>query len=126
LVKRVLIVEDSFDNRTIYADILRHAGYAVIEAENGARGVEEAQREMPDLILMDLSMPQMDGWKALEVLKQDGRTAVIPVLAVSAHVAINGDLERAVEAGFATYLTKPIEPKEVLREVESRIGAPVG
>ena len=122
--KRVLIVEDNFDNREIYAEILRFAGYEILEAENGARGVEKAQEHLPDIILMDLSMPLMDGWEAIAVLKGDARTASIPVLAVSAHVVMNGDYRRAEAAGFISYITKPVEPKEVLREVQSRIGPP--
>ena len=122
--KRVLIVEDNFDNREIYAEILRHAGYEIIEAENGARGVEKARDHLPDLILMDLSMPLMDGWEAIAVLKADERTASIPVLAVSAHVVMDGDYRRAESAGFSSYITKPIEPKAVLQEVRTRIGPP--
>jgi two-component system cell cycle response regulator DivK len=122
VAKRVLIVEDNFDNREIYAELLRHAGYVTLEAENGLRGVEKAFEHLPDIILMDLSMPLMDGWEAIEVLKKDSRTASIPVLAVSAHVILNGDYARAQQAGFSCYLTKPVEPKDVLREVQARIG----
>jgi CheY-like chemotaxis protein len=122
VAKRVLIVEDNFDNREIYAELLRHAGYVTLEAENGLRGVEKAFEHRPDIILMDLSMPLMDGWEAIEVLKKDSRTAAIPVLAVSAHVILNGDYARAREAGFSCYLTKPVEPKDVLREVQAHIG----
>jgi two-component system, cell cycle response regulator DivK len=122
--KRILIVEDNFDNREIYAEILRHAGYDILEAENGMRGVEKALEHLPDIILMDLSMPLMDGWEAIAVLKGDSRTAAIPVLAVSAHVVMNGDYRRAEAAGFSSYITKPVEPKEVLREVRTRIGPP--
>jgi two-component system, cell cycle response regulator DivK len=122
--KRVLIVEDSYDNRAIYAEILNHAGYGVLEAPNGERGVELAVAEAPDLILMDLSMPTMDGWEAIRILKSNPATAPIPVLAISAHVIMDGDYARAESAGFACYLTKPIEPKAVLREVEAHIGKP--
>ena len=122
MTKRVLIVEDNFDNRAIYAELLRHSGYVIIEAENGLRGVEEAREHLPDIILMDLSMPLMDGWEAIAVLKGDSLTSAIPVLAVSAHVIMNADFQRAEDAGFSCYLTKPVEPKDVLREVEARIG----
>ena len=124
MTKRVLIVEDNFDNREIYAEILRHAGYEILEAENGARGIEKAREFLPDIILMDLSMPLMDGWEAMKVLKSDSRTKSIPVLAVSAHVVMNGDYRRAEEAGFCSYITKPVEPKHVLAEVRDRIGSP--
>lgn len=126
MTKRVLIVEDNFDNREIYAEILRHAGYETLEAENGMRGVEKAREYLPNLILMDLSMPLMDGWEAIAVLKADSRTADIPVLAVSAHVVMNGDYRRAEAAGFTCYITKPVEPKQVLQEVKNRIGPPDG
>jgi CheY-like chemotaxis protein len=122
VAKRVLIVEDNFDNREIYAELLRHAGYVTLEAENGLKGVEKAFEHLPDIILMDLSMPLMDGWEAIDVLKKDSRTASIPVLAVSAHVILNGDYARAQQAGFSCYLTKPVEPKDVLREVQAHIG----
>ena len=122
--KRVLIVEDNFDNREIYAELLRHAGYVTLEAENGLRGVETAREHLPDIILMDLSMPTMDGWEAIEILKGDERTSAIPVLAVSAHVIMNGDSARATQAGFSCYLTTPVEPKDVLKEVQHWIGPP--
>src|SRR5690606_32369330 len=122
LPKRILIVEDNFDNREIYAEILRHSGYEILEAENGIRGVEKATQHLPDLILMDLSMPLMDGWEAITLLKRDARTAGIPVLAISAHVVMNGDYRRAQQAGFDSYITKPVEPKQVLEEIRRRIG----
>jgi len=122
VAKQILIVEDSFDNRMIYRDLLRHAGFDVIEASNGRKGVERALSDQPDLILMDLSMPVMDGWQAVRHLKSDPRTASIPVLALTAHVVVDGDYGNAAEAGFARYLTKPIEPKDVLREIIAQIG----
>ena len=118
-MNRILIVEDNFDNRAIYTVLLESAGYKVLEALNGAEGVRLAESCLPDLILMDLSMPVLDGWGAIALLKRNVRTAAIPVIALSAHVIVNGDYRRAEEAGFAAYLTKPIEPKQVLREVES-------
>jgi len=122
LPKRILIVEDNFDNREIYAEILRHSGYEILEAENGIRGVEKATQHLPDLILMDLSMPLMDGWEAITLLKRDARTAGIPVLAICADVVMNGDYRRAQQAGFDSYITKPVEPKQVLEEIRRRIG----
>lgn len=115
----ILIVEDNFDNRAIYTVLLESAGYQVLEALNGAEGVRVAESCLPELILMDLSMPVLDGWGAIALLKRNPRTAPIPVIALSAHVIVDGDYRRAEEAGFAAYLTKPIEPKQVLREVES-------
>ena len=122
--KTVLIVEDQFDNRAIYGEILRHVGYRVLEAPHGAEGVLLAREYAPDLILMDLSMPVLDGWGAIARLKKDASTAEIPVLALSAHVMLEGDFRRAEMAGFVAYLTKPIEPKAVLEEVQDWIGSP--
>ncbi len=84
--KRVLIVEDNFDNRAIYSVLLQHAGYDVLQAPDGEEGVRLASRDHPDVILMDLSMPVLDGWQALKRLKSDPDTASIPVFALSAHV----------------------------------------
>ncbi|MQA91430.1 MAG: response regulator [Gemmatimonas sp.] len=120
--KTILIVEDNYDNRAIYAAILGRAGYHVVEGRNGVEGVGLAIEHRPDLIIMDLSMPLLDGWGAIAALRDDARTASIPVLALSAHVVLDGDYRRSQEAGFAAYLTKPIEPKDVLHEIVSRIG----
>lgn len=120
--KSVLIVEDSPDNRAIYHAVLEFAGFDVFEAANGAEGVRMAHEHHPDLILMDLSMPVMDGWEATRSLKAEDDTASIPVCALSAHVLVDGDWPKVQEAGFDCYLTKPIEPKQVLAEVHERIG----
>lgn len=119
--KTILIVEDNYDNRVIYEVILETAGYRVLQAHNGAEGVQLAKRSSPDLIIMDLSMPVLDGWGAMAELKSDPRTADIPVLALSAHVVVDSDYRRSQKAGFAAYLTKPIEPKRVLEEVRMRL-----
>ncbi|MEX2374549.1 MAG: response regulator [Dehalococcoidia bacterium] len=124
-MKTILIVEDNYDNRAIYAVALQSAGYRVLEALNGAEGVRLADGCLPDLIIMDLSMPVMDGWEAISELKENPRTADIPVLALSAHVVVDGDYRRSREAGFAAYLTKPIEPRRVLEEIQAMIEATV-
>jgi CheY-like chemotaxis protein len=123
--KRILIVEDNYDNRAIYLEVLRHAGYDVVEAENGREGVVRARADAPDLVLMDLSMPVMTGWEALAELRKDETLRDVPVLALSAHVLLEGDYQAAVGAGFAGYLTKPVEPKRVLEEVRQKIGPPL-
>ena len=122
--KRVLIVEDNYDNRAIYTEILRYAGYEVSEAMNGREGFERARLDSPELILMDLSMPVETGWEALSRLKADPGLAHIPVLALSAHVLMDGDYQKAIRAGFAGYITKPVEPKRVLQLVRATIGPP--
>jgi CheY-like chemotaxis protein len=120
--KRVLIVEDNFDNRVIYCDFLRHAGYEVLEAEEGEQCVELARTKHPDVVLLDLSMPVMDGWEAIHRLRADPATAGIPVFALSAHVLFDGDFQRALEAGFTGYFTKPVEPRRILEELERFLG----
>lgn len=105
--QRVLIVEDNLDNFELVRFILTRAGYAVLSASNGLDGVEMARRELPDLVLMDLSMPEMDGWDAARRLKADALTRKIPVLALTAHT-LPGDRKRAIEAGCDGYISKPI------------------
>jgi CheY-like chemotaxis protein len=123
--QRVLLVEDNEDNRTIYSTVLRYLGYEVIEAEDGVRAVALARSELPDLILMDISIPGMDGWEATRVLRADPTTRDIPIVALTAH-ALADDRERATKSGFTSYLTKPIEPNAVVAEVRRLIGHPGG
>lgn len=120
--KRVLLVDDSFDNRDIYRVVLEFSGYEVFEAANGSEGVRLAAEVHPDLILMDLAMPVMDGWQALRILRTVPKLLEIPVVAISAHVLVKDAYADAKRAGFAEYLTKPIEPKRVLEVVRGLIG----
>jgi CheY-like chemotaxis protein len=119
--QRVLLVEDNEDNRTIYSTVLRHLGYQVIEAQDGVRAIELARSEHPELILMDISIPALDGWEATRILREDPATRDIPIVALTAH-ALSDDRERAAEIGFASYLAKPIEPRAVVDEVRRLIG----
>jgi CheY-like chemotaxis protein len=123
--QRLLLVEDNEDNRTIYATVLRHLGYQVIEAQDGVQAVALARSEHPDLILMDISIPGMDGWEATRVLKGDPSTRDIPIVALTAH-ALSDDRERAAEVGFSSYLAKPVEPRTVVAEVRRWIGGEGG
>jgi CheY-like chemotaxis protein len=123
--QRLLLVEDNEDNRTIYATVLRHLGYQVIEAQDGVQAVALARSERPDLILMDISIPGMDGWEATRVLRGDPLTRAIPIVALTAH-ALSDDRERAAEVGFNSYLAKPIEPRAVVAEVRRWIGGEGG
>ena len=118
---KVLLVEDNDDNRIIYATALRFAGYEVIEAVTGTEGVQQARAVKPDLILMDISVPELDGWEATAILKADPGTRHITILAVTAH-ALPGDRERSLAAGCDGYLAKPITPAALLREVDLRFG----
>ena len=112
----VLIVEDNEDNRLIYSMVLEHAGFKVLQAVTGLDGVEQARRSRPDIILMDVALPLLDGWEATRRIKRDPETKRIPIIALTAH-ALTTDREKAVEAGCDAYLAKPIEPKAVLAEV---------
>jgi CheY-like chemotaxis protein len=119
--QKLLLVEDNEDNRVIYSTVLRHLGYEVVEAQDGVQAVELALSELPDLILMDISIPRMDGWEATRLLRSDPKTREIPIVALTAH-ALADDRERANEVGFSSYLAKPIEPKVVVAEVRRLIG----
>ncbi len=113
----VLLVEDNLHNRRIFSGILKHFGFRVSEAEDGEQALEMVQVDPPDLILMDLSLPVMDGWEATRRIKALDACKDIPVLALTAH-AMSGDRERALDAGCDGYLSKPISPKAVATEVE--------
>ena len=117
----VLLVEDNDDNLRIYSTILTYAGYHVLEATDGESGLATARSGQPDLILMDVSIPKIDGWEVTRILKADPATSSIPVVALTAH-ALASDRERAVQIGFDGYIPKPAEPRLVLAEVERRLG----
>lgn len=119
--KTVLLVEDNEDNRIVYATVLRHHGYGVCEATNGKDGVRLAQEIMPDVILMDISIPIIDGWRATEILKAEEATSHIPIIALTAH-ALAGDRKKARDVGCDGYLAKPCEPRRVVAEIAKRIG----
>lgn len=117
----VLLVEDNDDNRHIYSTILKFAGYRVAEVMDGDAALTAAQELRPSLILMDISLPKVDGWEATRRLKSDEQTRAIPVIALTAHV-LQGDREKATEIGFDGYIPKPVTPQQVLQEVRERIG----
>ncbi len=117
LGKTIVMVEDNPDNRTIYSLVLEHGGYEVVGAADAETGLDLVARRRPDLVLMDISLPRMDGFEATRRLKLDPRTADIPVVALTAH-AFDEDRRRAQEVGFDGYLVKPLEPRRVLAEVE--------
>jgi CheY-like chemotaxis protein len=119
----VLLVEDNEDNLRIYSTILTYSGYNVVEATDGEAGLAAARDQQPDLILMDVSIPKIDGWEVTRLLKSDPATSTIPVIALTAH-ALATDRERAQEIGFDGYISKPAEPRQVLAEVERRLGKP--
>jgi CheY-like chemotaxis protein len=114
-MKKVLVVEDVDFNRELVVQLLEDK-YHVIEAVNGQEGVELAERERPDLILMDLSLPVMDGWEATRRLKANDDLRSIPVIALTAH-AMAGDKEKALAAGCDDYLVKPLDEDELMARI---------
>jgi CheY-like chemotaxis protein len=114
--KTVLLVEDDADNQTIYSVILKHHGYAVLQARDGELGVQMAREHCPDLILMDLTMPLIDGLQATRILKADPSTMRIPIVALTAHGQPE-DRQAAHDAGCISFLAKPVEPRRVAAEV---------
>jgi two-component system cell cycle response regulator DivK len=113
---RVLVVEDSPANMMLVLTLLESAGHTLLQADRAVLGIEIAQREPLDLILMDVQMPGMDGVEAMRILKSDERTNKIPVIALTAF-AMKGDRERLLAAGFDSYIEKPIDYLEFLAQV---------
>jgi two-component system, cell cycle response regulator DivK len=117
---RILLVEDNEMNRDMLSRRLIKKGYEVMMAEDGASGVDLARSMRPDLILMDMSLPVMDGWTATRTLKANEETRRIPVIALTSH-AMSGDREKALEAGCDDYDSKPIELPRLLEKIESSL-----
>ena len=116
----VLLVEDNEDNLRIYSTFLTYSGYRVLEAADGEAGLALARSELPDVILMDVSIPKMDGYEVTRRLKADPATAQIPVIALTAH-ALPSDRDRALDAGCDGYIPKPAEPRLVVAEVRKML-----
>ncbi len=117
----ILYVEDNEDNVYMLVRRLRRHGFEVIVARDGAQGIEAARRERPDVVLMDLSLPVLDGWEATRRLKGAVETRSIPVIALSAH-AMAGERERALEAGCDDYDTKPVDLDRLLAKIRAQLG----
>ena len=113
---KILIVEDNEMNRDMLSRRLERRGYQIVMAVDGQQGVEMARAERPDLVLMDMSLPVMDGWTATREVKADAALAGIPVIALTAH-AMDGDRQKALEAGCDDYDTKPIELPRLLEKI---------
>ena len=118
---KLLLVEDNEMNRDMLSRRLRKTGYEVAIAVDGQAGLEMASSEGPELILMDMSLPVMDGWTATKHIKADDATSKIPVIALTAH-AMEGDRIKALEAGCDDYDTKPIDLKRLLSKIEALLG----
>lgn len=111
--KRILVIEDTEDNRRILRDLLTHAGFDLIEAEDGAKGVAMAAEHRPDLILMDIQLPIIDGYEATRRIKANPDLQHIPIIAVTSY-ALSGDEAKTVAAGCNGYIAKPFSPRKIL------------
>ena len=121
--KRILIVEDQEDNRMIMRDVLSAAGYELIEAVNGKDGISRAQSDRPDLILMDIQMPVLDGYEATRQIKADPNLKSTPIIAVTSY-ALSGDEAKARAAGCDGYVSKPFSPRQLLARVREYLPDP--
>jgi two-component system cell cycle response regulator DivK len=121
MTKRILVVEDQEDLRGVLRDLFTRSGYIVIEAADGATGVASAKSDRPDIILMDIQMPVIDGYEATRRIKADPTLAQTPVVAVSSF-AMKGDEEKARAAGCDHYVTKPYSPIQLLRMIRGYLG----
>jgi len=122
---RVLLVDDYPDAREMYTEYLQYSGFEVVEASNGMEALQRAVDATPDIILMDLSLPVMDGWEATRRLKADERTASIPVVALTGH-ALAGISEGAKNAGCDVFVTKPCLPEDLVKEIRKILAGPAG
>ncbi|TNJ67992.1 response regulator [Paenibacillus hemerocallicola] len=118
---KILLVEDNEMNRDMLSRRLLRKGYEVMEAIDGRQGIEMASRELPDLILMDMSLPEIDGWEATRQIKRSPSTGHIPVIALTAH-AMSGDRERALKAGCDDFDTKPVDWTRLLGKMQHLLG----
>jgi len=119
---KILLVEDNEMNRDMLSRRLAKRAFEVVHAVTGREAIEKALTELPNLILMDLSLPDMDGWEATRRIKGQAATAAIPVIVLTAH-AMAGDREKAMEAGADDYDTKPVEFRRLLQKIESFLGS---
>jgi two-component system, cell cycle response regulator DivK len=118
--KRILVVEDQEDNRQILRDLLTSVGYEVIQAENGEEGLATAARERPDLILMDIQLPLLDGYEVTRRIKADPALRAIPIIAITSY-ALSGDEGKARGAGCDAYVTKPYSTRALLAKIREYV-----
>ncbi|NTU82884.1 MAG: response regulator [Chloroflexales bacterium] len=121
-MQTILVVDDNLDNRTIIAHMLKLSGFRVVMAGDGHQALELSMREAPDLIMMDLAMPGLDGWSTTAQIKSSAHLAHVPVIAVTGHVT-RDDIERALRAGCDDYLVKPIDLETMLLKVRTLLAA---
>ena len=120
-VAQVLVVEDNEKNMKLFGDVLQASGYRLLEATTGERAMALAAEHQPNLVLMDIQLPDIDGVEALGRLRADARTASIPVVALTAQ-AMHGDRERFLDAGFDAYISKPVDVVEFVKTVKEHCG----
>ena len=113
----ILVVEDQMDNRQILRDLLGNAGYQLVEAENGEEALAAVAKQRPDLILMDIQLPVMDGYEATRRIRANPETQAIPIIAVTSY-ALSGDETKALAAGCSGYVAKPFSPRKILAMVQ--------
>ena len=118
--KRILVVEDQEDNRRILRDMLGNAGYELIEAESGEEALTAVEAQRPDLILMDIQLPVMDGYEATRRIRLNPRLKSIPIIAVTSY-ALAGDEAKALAVGCTAYITKPFSPRALLAKVQEHL-----
>ncbi len=114
--KLILVVEDQEDNRRILRDLLTNSGFEVVEAVNGIDGVRMAEKLLPDLILMDIQLPGIDGYEATRQIKAQATLSIIPIIVVTSY-ALSGDDKKAYDAGCDDYMAKPFSPRKLLEKV---------
>jgi len=115
--ERILVVEDNMDTYELVHFILERNGFETFLAVNGREGVNAALKQKPDLIIMDMSMPEMDGWTATDLIKKDAQTSSIPLIALTAH-ALPGDRQRAMDIGCNEYVTKPMDLDDLVETIK--------
>jgi two-component system cell cycle response regulator DivK len=116
--RKILIVEDNEDSRELLAKVLRNKGYIIVEAVDGEEAIEKVVSERPDLVLLDISIPKLDGYEVAKRLKGREDVKEIPIVAVTAH-AMKGDREKVIAAGFEGYISKPVDVRELPEQVRS-------
>ena len=119
---RLLLVEDNEMNRDMLSRRLKRRGYEVQLAHDGQEGIEAAQRETPDLVVLDMDLPVVDGWEVARRLKADDRTRAVPIIALTAHAMV-GDRDKALDAGCDDYDTKPVEFSRLLQKIETLLSS---
>jgi len=118
--KRILVVEDQEDNRRILRDLLTSVGYQIIESQDGESGITAAETQRPDLILMDIQMPIMDGYEATRRIKANPKLRAIPIIVVTSY-ALSGDEDKARAAGCDDYIAKPYSPRQMLEKIKEHL-----